>query len=161
MDGAHSFSFSYEKKPTGCIYLTPSEHTHTLLWLHGFTQSSDTFLHLFLTQTPMLPNSTTKIILMNAPKEPSSLLGGAPVNQWYDILDLKEGKVDEVSLEASTQRVLSVVHEEALLLREDYTKIFVGGFSQGCCLSFNVALKCPIRIGGLIGLSGTVLSVVI
>ena len=77
---------------------------------------------------------------MNAPKQPVTINGGVSMNSWYDILSLSDGRVDETQIAKSTKRVLTVIHQEARLLGEDYTKIFLGGFSQGCCMSIQVAL---------------------
>ncbi len=46
------------------------------------------------------------------------------------------------------------MEEEAKLLNGDYSKIFVGGFSQGCCMALNSAILAPFKVGGVIGLSG-------
>ena len=71
------------------------------------------------------------------------------MNSWYDILSLrgdesKGSSVDEVQIEKSSQRILKVIDAEAQILNggADYTKIYLGGFSQGCCMSIYSSLMC-------------------
>ena len=45
------------------------------------------------------------------------------------------------------------VDDEAKLLGTS-SKVFVGGFSQGCALSIGTLLKYPNELGGIVGLSG-------
>jgi phospholipase/carboxylesterase len=49
-----------------------------------------------------------------------------------------------------------VVEAEVKLLGSDYKRIFIGGFSQGCCMALNSAILASNMIGGVIGLSGAV-----
>jgi predicted esterase len=79
------------------------------------------------------------------------------MNSWYDILTTSyPEKLNETQILQSTKRVLKVIEQEAKLLNDDYSKIFIGGFSQGCCMSINIALYCPGILGAVIGLSGRV-----
>jgi phospholipase/carboxylesterase len=43
--------------------------------------------------------------------------------------------------------------EEEIALIGDSRKVYVGGFSQGCCMALH-ALKLPKRLGGIIACSG-------
>ena len=94
---------------------------------------------------------------MNAPTQSVTINGGMRMASWYDILSLGPAvKVDEAQVTRSTQRVLTVTDQEAALLGNDYSKVFIGGFSQGCCMSINTALLCKQTVGGVVGLSGHV-----
>ena len=52
--------------------------------------------------------------------------------------------------------MLKLVDEEAKLLGNDPSKVFIGGLSQGCMVSLATFLKYKgqKRLGGVIGLSG-------
>ena len=77
------------------------------------------------------------------------------MNSWFDITALGETlRVNEEQINASTQRITSVIEEEAKALGGDFGKVFIGGFSQGCCMSLNTAILAPFRLGGVVGLSG-------
>jgi phospholipase/carboxylesterase len=107
--GQAKHGFIFERKPNNDIYLTPTaEHKYTLLWMHGLGDSSDGFLDFFFTSKSIVPNQNTKVILLNAPKQPVTCNGGFSMNSWYDILELRgpNVKVDEASITASTDLVL-------------------------------------------------------
>lgn len=77
------------------------------------------------------------------------------MNSWYDILSLgKDKRVDEGQITKSTERITKVIEDEVKELNNDYGKVFIGGFSQGCCMALNTAILAPFRLGGVIGLSG-------
>ena len=91
------------------------EHKWTLLFLQGLGDSSDGFLDFFYTRKSILPNPNTKVILLNAPKQPVTINGGATMNSWYDIRSLTAAadSEDEVQIAASTRRVQKVIDAEA------------------------------------------------
>ena len=89
--GQAKHGFIFERKPNNDIYLTPTaEHKYTLLWMHGLGDSSDGFLDFFFTSKSIVPNQNTKVILLNAPKQPVTCNGGFSMNSWYDILRSEE-----------------------------------------------------------------------
>ena len=66
------------------------------------------------------------------------------MNSWYDIITLKpQIQVDEKSITESTQRITGVIEEEVKSVGGDYKKVFLGGFSQGCCMAINTAILAP------------------
>lgn len=149
--------FKYEKlKETNDIIVTPlAEHKHTLVWMHGLGDSAEGFLEFFYNPEPMLPNKNTKVVLLNAPCVPVTCNGGMKMNSWYDILTFKPKiLVNEESIKENTERIIKRIEEEAKALNGDYSKVFVGGFSQGCCMALNSAILAPFTVGGVIGLSG-------
>ena len=51
------YGFTYEKKPSGCIYLSPTqEHKYTIIWMHGLGDSSEGFLDFFYSKKSVVPN---------------------------------------------------------------------------------------------------------
>ena len=80
---------------------------------------------------------------------------GMVMNSWYDIMSLGSNvKFDEAQVQKSTKRIFGVVNEEAKSFEGDYKRVFIGGFSQGCCMALNTALSCEHTLGGVVGLSG-------
>merc|ERR1719379_2543860 len=62
----------------------------------------------------------------------------------------------EAQVKKSIDRVLALIHKEAAALGGDYSRVFLGGWSQGAVLAPLVALDkdCP-PIGGVFSLCGT------
>ena len=50
-----------------------------------------------------------------------------------------------------------MIEEEAQKVQGDYSKIILGGVSQGCSVALQTALTAPYTLGGVIGLSGLAL----
>ncbi len=67
------------------IYIQPkSEHTHTLIFLHGLGDSAEGFEPVFEAGGPLnFPN--LKVVLPTAPKKPVSMNNGYAMNSWFDI----------------------------------------------------------------------------
>ena len=67
------------------IYIQPkSEHTHTLIFLHGLGDSAEGFEPVFEEGGPLnFPN--LKVVLPTAPKKPVSMNNGYAMNSWFDI----------------------------------------------------------------------------
>ena len=71
------------------IILTPvEEHKYTIIWMHGLGDSALGFLDFFYSKHSIVPNSNTKVVLLNAPKQPVTCNGGMSMNSWYDIFEL-------------------------------------------------------------------------
>jgi predicted esterase len=62
----------------------------------------------------------------------------------------------EKQVEKSIKRVLAIVHQEAKALGGDYSRVFLGGWSQGAAVALCVAIhkECP-SLGGLLATTGT------
>lgn len=137
------------------IYMTPSSKTYkkVLFFMHGLGDSANSFVPFF--QAFPLPDF--KIVLLNAEKIPVTINGGAVMPSWYDILDLTkrdESSISKKDVIESSKKILKFVEEEAKDLNNDYSKIFLGGFSQGACMSLYTGLSHDKSFGGLISLSG-------
>ena len=131
--------------------------THSLIWLHGLGDSAQGFAGMFQQTSPVSP--TTKVILLTAPNSPVTINGGAQMNSWFDIMDFswapQSYSVQDVH--NSSKKVLEVIEAEIQAHEGDASKVFIGGFSQGCCMSLNIGLTYEKKLGGIIALSGVLL----
>jgi predicted esterase len=57
------------------------------------------------------------------------------------------------TVEGNANFICKIIKNEANILGGDYSKIFIGGFSQGCSMSFYIALTHPKLLGGALCLS--------
>ncbi|OGM46192.1 phospholipase/carboxylesterase [Aspergillus bombycis] len=140
-------------------------HTHTLILLHGRGSNGERFGQVFLESTHIarrLP--TVKFVFPTARKRRSTVLKRIPINQWFDNYSLEDPntrtdlQVD--GLEESIFVLRGLIDEEARLLNGEYSRVIIGGLSQGCatsvlCLLGGFPEDGEIKqLGGFIGMSG-------
>ena len=148
--------FSTTKKDRD-IYITPkkADPTHTLIWMHGLGDSAMGFVDFFDRDDSLVPLNT-KVILLTAPEMEVTLNNGYIMNSWFDQEFGKNGgfvvKKDDVL--ASYYRISKVIDEEVQFHNNDYKKMFIGGFSQGCSMALHTGLSFHHTLGGICGLSG-------
>ncbi|KAB8211877.1 Alpha/Beta hydrolase protein [Aspergillus parasiticus] len=145
--------------------LKSDQHTHTIILLHGRGSNGERFGQVFLESTNIarcLP--TAKFVFPTARKRRSTVLKRIPINQWYDNYSLEDPNIRTElqidGLEESTCFLRGLIDEEARLLNDDYSRVIIGGLSQGCatsvfCLLGGFLEDDRIRqLGGFIGMSG-------
>ena len=140
------------------VYMTPKDgkYTHVILFLHGYGDVATSYIDFFC-HTKVLPKSTpTKIILLQSPYE--KVQYNQPIDtSWFTVYDIPLVSRDSYNYsdaEKSAKKVEEIINEEAKLLNGKYENIYVGGFSQGACISLIIGLTFEHIIGGAICLSG-------
>jgi predicted esterase len=98
-----------------------------------------------------------------APVQNADFNQGRPTNSWFNISTkyggvIYEDTIDYKQFEQSSNRIKNIINEEAKLLNNDYSKIFVSGFSQGSYLSFYIGLSFEHLLGGIACFCGMPLS---
>jgi predicted esterase len=104
---------------TAHIIEAKGTHNHSIIWLHGFGDSSDGYKDLFTQIQP--PN--TRILLLNAPKRWLTIQGRQyHIQSWYER--------DETSTENYSQVLESVKEliDNELKLVDNASHIIIGGF---------------------------------
>lgn len=144
------------------IILTPYEGYETVfIFMHGLGGSAEDFLSIFSNENPPIPKRI-KVILLNSPKAKVTIYKGKIMNSWYDLFDKEKtdkshSSEDVVKSSIIIEKVIHSVAEEKEI-SGDYSKIFLGGFSQGCAMALNVGLQLKENLGGVIGFSGALFS---
>jgi phospholipase/carboxylesterase len=123
-----------------------------VIWLHGLGADRFDFMPVaeILQQTLL----TTRFVLPQAPTRAVTVNGGYEMPSWYDIKAMSPARaIDKDQLEASAQRVLSLIEEQ----RDggiDPARIFLAGFSQGGAVVLHSAfLRWEGPLGGVLALS--------
>lgn len=122
------------------------EKAPLLIMLHGYG-SNEEDLFSFAEELP----DELFIISLRAPY-PMPPYG----NAWYAIhWDNNDGKFsDDVQAVASREKISGFIDEAIETYPVDPENVTLLGFSQGCILSFSVALSYPEKVKNVIGLSG-------
>ena len=146
-------TFTKTKTKQGHIILKPPQSKRTLIFIHGLGDSAENISTIFSEDATVPPN--TKVICVQAPYKQISKYN-EKMNTWFDftsgLFEHKGYSYDDV--ETNAKMIFEIIEEEVKQYNSNCKNIFVGGFSQGCCMSLYIAFKFPYQLGGIIGLSG-------
>jgi len=132
-------------------------HTHTVILLHGMYCRSDdwdgvapAFEELGIDGSGVkyvLPESPTMTINWPAPWGDED-----DVCSWYNYFtncdfQFKYDTIDQKQMDAQAQRIVKIIAEEAGRLGGDYSRIILGGGSQGGTVAIHALMRCPKPIG--------------
>jgi predicted esterase len=148
----------------GDIHLIPKsgEYKYVFIFLHGLHDSPGRFVQKFGELRDPIFNSF-KIIIPNAPKQRVNTYNGEIINSWFSIHRDKEDtspfqeeeEVDFKELIKTSSKIKKIIFEEVYYkLHRDFSKIFIGGFSEGACLAYHIGLTLNHILGGIISFCG-------
>lgn len=126
-----------------------------IIMLHGLGADGSDFGHfreeLIASGAPL---ESTRMVLPNAPYIPISMNNGYEMRGWFDLYSLESrDREDAEGIKKTFQLIRRLIsEEESKGIPRD--RIFLGGFSQGCCMTLYAAVQLDKPIGGFFGLSG-------
>ncbi|SCU87062.1 LAFA_0E04478g1_1 [Lachancea sp. 'fantastica'] len=126
-----------------------------IIFLHGLGDSGSgwSFFAEFLQRDALFKH--TNFVFPNAPVLNITANGNYPMPAWFDIREWEEVQsrpdVDGFLKSLDTVRKLIDEQVENGIAAEN---IVVGGFSQGASLALASAMSLPVKIGGVVALSG-------
>ena len=139
------------------ININPNnKYTHCIIWLHGLGGSPENMVNLFTKDIIINKLNSTKIILLRAPLMKVSYYKNRRQTSWFDIFSFPLNSRNTYNFEdakKSSNFLRNIIEKEAKILG-DYQKIFIGGFSQGACISLFTAFNFEKLLGGVIACSG-------
>ena len=131
--------------------------TAAIIWMHGLGASGDDFAaivpELDLTGCPAI-----RFVFPHAPVMPVTLNGGYVMPAWYDIFGTELGagvvrQEDAKGIAKSQQDIEALIaHEVSRGIHP--SKIVLAGFSQGCAIALHTGLRHPVKLAGIMALSG-------
>ena len=132
---------------------TAPNPTATLIILHGLGADGNDFVPI-AQELDLSAIGPVRFVFPSAPARPVTLNGGYVMRAWYDILgsDLVR-REDEAGLRESQAQVSALIDRERTR-GVAANRIVLGGFSQGCAMTFMAGLRYPERLAGLLGMSG-------
>ena len=147
-------------KKNSHIHLTPKngKYSHIIIFLHGLGDSPNSYSSFFLNENVIPENFPIKIILLQSP---FLMTNGFPFPSWFTITKFpidSEKCYNFEEAKKNSKIITDVIEEEVKLIDGKYGNIFIGGFSQGACLSLYTGLTYEHLLGGIISLSGALFS---
>jgi len=125
------------------------ETTAAVLWLHGLGADG----HDFEAVVHALNLPHIRFLLPHAPYLAISMNNGYRMRAWYDLFGLRQDSKDDLAgLEAMHQLICKRIAE----IQQSgipAARIALAGFSQGGAMALYSALRCPVSLAGVLGLS--------
>lgn len=95
-----------------------------------------------------------KFILPTAPTQPVTMNMGMAMPSWYDITGLDERSNENCKgIDESRDRVVEILAKEHAETQLPYSRMVLGGFSQGGALSLWTGLQLPEKLAGVLMMS--------
>lgn len=135
--------------PDPVIVPASSQHTATLIFLHGLGDSG----HGWAPQISNIKPGCVKLICPSANKMAVTLNSGVQMPAWFDLKSFNpNGPEDEAGVKAAAAYVNSLIEAE-VEAGIPSARIILGGFSQGGALSLYTALTSRHKLAGVVVLS--------
>ena len=133
--------------------VTAPNPTVAVIWMHGLGADGNDFVPI-VKELDLEGCRAIRFVFPHAPMLEVTINGGRMMPAWYDISASEFGRDDDEKSVRDSQ-----VDINALISREKERgiaadKILIGGFSQGCAMTFQTGLRYPEKLGGLLCLSG-------
>ena len=143
-------------KPPLIINSTSGNHTHTIIFMPGFSNTPEDFENVFTHKINFTKKNDTTIIILRSPLVEVAISDSKNYS-WFNIYSIPITNYDCINLtelENSAKILEKVIDSEANILNGSYDKIIIGGHSQGACISLYQGYKSDKNIGGIFSFSG-------
>ncbi len=135
-------------------YTPKKGHTHTIIFLTGMGCTSTWQAEALMGENKAFPEHF-KLVFVSAAPSKCEAVANMIIPNWFNPSTAEEVML-EVDLADSLDVIYKIVEEEAQVLNKDYSKVFLGGYSQGATTALVAMLSGPHTIGGFFGLSTSV-----
>ena len=129
-----------------------------MIFLHDFTRENPNDMKYFTDKIDnILPeNVIMKYVYPKAPTRCITCYNGEPYTAWYDYLTENITEIEKVNQKhiIAQRKRIHIMIENERELNGKYNRIFICGYSQGCCMALDTGLTFPKRLGGIIGFKG-------
>jgi phospholipase/carboxylesterase len=136
-----------------CIEIDAPSPKSSVIWLHGLGADGSDFVPIV--PELHLPESLgMRFVFPHAPVMPITMNQGYQMPAWFDIFELSvQSRIDEEGIGRSVGMVTQIIQQE-VERGIPANRIILAGFSQGSVIALASALNYPLRLGGVIALSG-------
>jgi phospholipase/carboxylesterase len=124
-----------------------------VIWLHGLGADSSDFVGI-VDYLRLPPNHKVRFIFPNAPHRSITINNGMRMRAWYDIFDLSMVRKEDQQGIADSEKILLGLIQQELDCGIPSERIILAGFSQGAAMALYSGLRYPLKLGGIVALSG-------
>ncbi|KAK5164406.1 acyl-protein thioesterase 1 [Cryomyces antarcticus] len=144
--------------PAALVVPALKRHTSTVIVAHGLGDTGNGWIFLAESWRRKNKFEETAFVFPHAPHIPITLNMGMRMPGWYDILSFDDLNVreDNRGIERSQAYFHSLIKSE-MDKGIPSERIVLGGFSQGGAMSLLAGITCPVKLGGIFGLSSYLL----
>jgi len=131
-------------------------YSYSIIFLHGLNDNAEHFQQFF-EDINFAKKNITKFIFLRAPKMNIYYKNKRNVASWFNVYSLPLNASDTYNFEdvkKSRDKINEIIINESKLLNNNFSKIILGGHSQGACMSLYTAYSADYVLGGVISLSG-------
>jgi len=135
---------------------TSGKHTHTIIFLPGFSSVPEDFFNVFTNRLNYNKKNDTNVVILRSPLTYVSLVNGTNYS-WFDMYRFPFSNDSDYNfndLKKSARILHEVIKNEANALGGKYENIIIGGHSQGACISLYEGYNTYNNLGGLFSFSG-------
>ena len=140
------------------LFIEPKDnYSNCIIFLHGLNDTSEYFKEFF-EKINFKKKNSTKLIFMRVPNRDLSHKNMKQITALYDInWNLNNSPKSDIFEEVTKSRdiIKEIINKEAKLLNGNYSKIIIGGHSQGASLSLYTGYTMDYLLGGVISLCRT------
>lgn len=145
-----------EVLPPFILNSTSGNHTHTVIFMPGLSNIPEHFNNTFSNKMQFTKKKDTTIIILRSPLAHVTALNGKNYS-WFDTYNIPLDDFSDINLDElkkSAKVLEKVVNNEVNILGGDYSKIIVGGHSQGASIALYQAYTTNKTYGGIFSFSG-------
>jgi phospholipase/carboxylesterase len=133
--------------------VTAPNPTVAVIWMHGLGADGNDFVPI-VKELNLEGCPAIRFVFPHAPMLEVTINGGRMMPAWYDISASEFGRDDDEKSVRDSQVDINALIEREKERGIAADKILIGGFSQGCAMTFQTGLRYPEKLGGLLCLSG-------
>ncbi len=116
---------------------TAAQPQHCVVWLHGLGADGHDFEPI-VPELAIPESHAVRFIFPHAPVRPVTINGGMQMRAWYDFLTLAPVRGEHYG---QVQESVIALQQTITALRQEYSKVVIGGFSQGGVIAGTAALS--------------------
>jgi predicted esterase len=133
------------------------KYDYIFIFMHGLLGHPEDYIDIFNKKDGPIPDNF-KIILPCASVEFVTRLN-MNTTSWFDIRGkdgdvIREEDMEFSDMEKNADRIEKIIENEVKNINSNYSRVFLGGFSQGACMSFHIGLRFNYTLGGIVTFCG-------